>query len=181
MAILDFLLAGKRKVKVAYMNHGTEHGQEALAFITDYCAKHELELTVGSLTRDKEDRESPEEFWREERYRFLHSLPLPVVTAHHLDDVIEQWIFTALNGKPRIIPVQKNNVLRPFMATKKSELLSWCSRRQVPYVSDPSNVNLRFARNRIRHNIVPEALLVNMGLHKVLRRMVEDAYVEYKL
>ena len=62
------------------------------------------------------------------------------------------------------------------MLTKKSELVGWCQKRDVPFVQDPSNVELRYARNRIRSRIVPEALLINPGLHKTVARLVLEQY-----
>jgi tRNA(Ile)-lysidine synthase len=176
MAVLHFLSQRKTKPKVAYMHHGTTHGEDALHFVDDYCAKHELDLTVGRLSGTKMKKESPEEFWRNNRYLFLHGLPLPVVMAHHLDDCIEQWLFSSLQGKPGVMPTRNRNVMRPFMLTKKAELVGWCQKREVPFVHDPSNTELRYARNRIRSRIVPEAMLINPGLHKTVARLVLDQY-----
>jgi tRNA(Ile)-lysidine synthetase-like protein len=176
MAVVDFLRRGKRKVKLAYFDHGTDHGLEALAFLKTFSANQDLELVTGQLSRARKVKESPEEFWREERYRFLHSLPGTVVTAHHLDDVVEQWIFSSLHGKPGLIPIRNKSVLRPFLLTKKSELLDWCVRHRVPHVEDPSNASLAHTRNFIRHRLVPGAFIVNPGLHKVVAKMVRSAY-----
>lgn len=176
MAVVDFLSRGKRKPRLAYMNHGTAHAMEAETWIRRYAEQNSLELTIGKLDRERQPRESPEEFWREERYRFLHSLQLPVITAHHLDDVVEQWIFSSLHGKPGLIPTTRGNVLRPFLLTKKAEMVAWCDRYQVPYLNDPSNDDLRYMRNRIRHKLIPEALQINPGLRKVVARLVKGAY-----
>jgi tRNA(Ile)-lysidine synthase len=177
MAILDFISRHK-KPRVAYMHHGTEHGEEALGFVSRYCEAKGLELVVGRLTRDKQPKESPEEFWRLQRYQFLHGLSSAVVMAHHLDDCVEQWIFSSLHGKPGVIPVSNGNVVRPFLLTKKAEMQDWCDRHGVPYLTDPSNGDTRYARNRIRKNIVPEAMLVNPGLHKVVAKKVLEQYNE---
>ena len=176
MAVLHFLSQRKTKPKVAYMHHGTAHGEEALRFVEAYCSEHGLELTVGTLRGTKSKKESPEEFWRNHRYSFLHSLPLPVVMAHHLDDCVEQWLFSSLHGRPGVIPTMNMNVFRPFMLTKKAEFVDWCQRHGVPYLTDPSNADVRYARNRIRGRIVPEALLINPGLHKTVAKLVSEQY-----
>jgi tRNA(Ile)-lysidine synthase len=176
MAVLHFLSQRKTKPRVAYMHHGTEHGEEALRFVEAYCREHVLDLVVGTVSGTKSKRESPEEFWRTQRYSFLHGLPLPVVMAHHLDDCVEQWLFSSLHGKPGVIPVRNGNVFRPFMTTKKAVFTDWCQRHQVPYLTDPSNTDTRYARNRIRTRIVPEALLVNPGLHKTVAKLVLAQY-----
>lgn len=175
MAILSFLSShGKRDVKVAYFNHGTQFGEDAEAFIRGYCSDRGLSLTVGRIsTMDRGDK-STEEYWRDERAAFLESLEGTVVTGHNLDDVIEWYLFSTLHGQSRLIPYQRNNIIRPFLTTSKNTLESWCERHDVPYINDPGNVDEKYMRSIIRHKILPEALRVNPGLEKVVRRKIVD-------
>lgn len=173
MAVLHFLTNRARALpRVAYFNHGTAHSDGAEVFVRNYCSANHLPLIVGRVSRERVGRESPEEFWRNERYAFLHSLDLPVITAHNLNDCMETWIFSCLNGEGKLIPYRNRNVIRPFRQTPKSEFISWCTRHGVDWAEDASNTNTAYARNRIRHNILPEALLVNPGLEKVIRKKI---------
>lgn len=157
-----------RKVKLAFFHHGTENSERALHFLRDFFGT----IEVGYLDGEKSSRESPEEFWRNKRYEFLNSLDGKVVLGHHLDDAVENWIFSSLHGNPYTIPYSNKNVIRPFLLTKKSELVSWCERKGVPWIEDTSNGDVRYMRNLIRKEIVPQALRVNPGLHKVVRRKI---------
>ena len=172
MAVLDFLLNGGYAPKVAYFDHGTDHSSNARAFVLSICNDRRLDVVINRIEREQDAFESKEEYWRNERYRFFFSLKAPVITAHQLDDVIEWWIFSSLNGKPQLIPYKRNNVIRPFLMTSRKDFVDWCERHAVPYFDDPSNSDVKYMRNRIRHNIVPEALKVNPGLHKVIRKLV---------
>lgn len=175
MAILNFL--SKKSPLVLYFDHGTEHGAEAKAFVKRYCIKHGLELKLGLADRERTKDESPEEYWRNMRYSFFSNITeLPIITCHNLDDQVEQWIFSSLNGKPNLIPYcrtgQWNTVIRPFLITKKIVLEDWCKRKSVPYLTDPSNSDYRYQRSYIRHELVPRALKVNPGLHKVVKKKI---------
>lgn len=175
MAALDFVRRGKRDVRVLHFDHGTDHGREARKFVEDFCQSEKLALTVSSLIRDRRANESLEEYWRNERIRFFQEhQDAPIVTAHHLDDAVEWWIFTSLHGNPRLMSRRNadTGVVRPFLATPKSVLVSWASRKNVSHVSDPSNESRNHARNRIRHDIVPHALLINPGLHTTIRKLI---------
>jgi len=177
MAALDFLYnGGKRNVTILHFNHGTDHAYEAEEFVRAYAEEKGFLLFVGSLTREINPGESKECFWREQRYAFFDWFAsrenIPIITCHHLDDLVETWIFTSLHGTPRLIPKCRGSFVRPFLSTRKSELLAWCDRRSVPYVNDPSNLDTSYMRNYIRHVLVPKALLVNPGLHKVLRKKI---------
>lgn len=175
MAALDFMRRGKRSVHALYFDHKTAHGREARSFVEDYCKSSKIQLTVSTLTRDRSTDESLEEFWRNERIRFFKEMSdAPVVTGHHLDDAVEWWIFTSLHGNPRLMGVRNldTNVVRPFLATPKEELIEWCKKKGVPHIQDPSNESRNYARNKIRHDIMPHALSVNPGLRTTVRNMM---------
>jgi len=175
MAALNFLLRGKREVTVAHFNHGTEHGGHAEAFITEFCDSHSLSLVVGRVSSRKKKSESQEAFWRRERYAFFDSLGVtPIVTCHHLDDVVETWIMTSLHGQSRVIPPVRGRFLRPFLLTRKADLRKWAVKHMVLHIHDLSNDDTKYMRNLVRHKIVPEALVVNPGLHRVVARRVRE-------
>lgn len=171
MAILDFLIKGRYNPHVLYFNHNTDHGKEAEEFITDYCKEKGLKLTVGRT--DLKPTSNKEKIWSDLRYEFFSKFDFPVMTCHHLDDVVETYIFTMIRGFQSVIPYQKGNVIRPFLLNEKSEFENWCKRKNVPFIQDESNFSVEYSRNRIRHNIVPEALKVNPGLKTVVKKMIK--------
>ena len=178
MAALDFL-SRKREVFALHYNHGTDHASEAQKIVEHFCEKRDIHLLVSSLQDEVPSGMSKEDFWRKSRYDFFETVgmtpvyrEIPVITCHHLDDLIETWLFTSIHGEPRLIPTKRGRYLRPFLSTRKSIFEDWCDRKDVPYINDPSNADLSFMRNFIRHELVPKALRVNPGLPKVLRKKV---------
>jgi len=175
MAALDFLSKNK-DVLVLHYNHGTPHANQAEAIVSQYCEKNSIPLVVDDLKEAIPAGVSKEDFWRKHRYDFFEreSGDLHVVTCHHLDDAVETWLFTSMHGSPRLIPTQRGRYLRPFLGTRKVVFEEWCDRKSVHYIIDPSNTDLSFMRNYIRHEIVPRALRVNPGLPKVLRKKIKN-------
>lgn len=171
MAVVDFL-SRKHDVTIAHFNHGTQHGKKAAEFVANYCTENNIPMIYGSLRWEKGTKESQEEYWRRERYDFLKDLG-PVITCHHLDDCAETYIWSALNGTPKVIPLTRNNVLRPFLTTRKQDLVYWCESHNVPWIEDESNKNSRYTRNYIRNELMPHALRVNPGLHTLVKKIVE--------
>lgn len=172
MALLGFFAGSKRRVTALHFNHATSHSDEAERFVTSFCENNSIQLEVGRLSGSKGRQVSPEEFWRNERYKFFHSFESTVLTGHNLDDCIETWIFTSLHGEPRIIPYRNRNVIRPFRLTQKSDMKAFCQSRSIPWIEDPSNQSLKYSRNRIRHEIVPQAMIINPGIAKVIRKKI---------
>ena len=178
MVFVDFLLKGNRKVDLAYFNHDTGHSREAERFVKQYAAKNNLILTVGRVRGSKGSR-SLEEFWRDERYEFLESLGSNyIITCHHLDDVVETWLFTSFHGESKLIPHKRGNkIYRPFLMTEKSSILNYANRKAIDWIEDPSNrMTKNIMRNHIRHNVLPQVLKVNPGIRKTIRKKLIEIY-----
>ena len=171
MAVVDFLKR-KHDVTIAYFNHRTNHGEEASKFVSSYCSDNNIPMIYGSPRTERGEKESMEEYWRNERYRFLSELG-PVITCHHLDDCVETYIWSCLHGNPKVIPLTRKNVLRPFLTTRKDEFASWCLRHEVSWIEDESNQDTKYTRNYIRNEMMPHALHVNPGLHTLVKKIVE--------
>ncbi len=172
MAILHFLVKGRYNPHVIYFNHNTEHGNLAEKFITEYCSNNNLNLFVGRT--ELKPTSNKEKIWSDLRYEFFSKFDFPIMTCHHLDDCVETYIFSCLRGFQSVIPYSKGNVIRPFLLNEKSVFEKWCKQKMVPFIQDESNDCLDYSRNRIRHQIVPESLLVNPGLKTVVKKMINN-------
>jgi tRNA(Ile)-lysidine synthase len=133
-----------------------------------------ISLEIGKISQEMPKKGSPEEFWRTERYNFLEQFNLPIATAHNLNDCVETWLFSSIRGLPKIIPYRRNQIFRPFLMVSKSEIKKWAFKWNVPYVYDPSNEDIDYTRNLIRHELMPSVLKVNPGIENMLRRMIRD-------
>ena len=171
MAALDFLRRN-HEVTVCYFDHGTDHSRRAFDFLVEYTAQQSLPLMHSKILRDKHKDESWEEFWRNQRYQFLHKLRGPVVTAHHLDDCVETWVMSSMHGTGKWIPYRRDNVVRPFRLNRKRELELWANLKSVPHIEDDSNRDTCYTRNYVRHEMMPHVLRVNPGIHKTIRKKV---------
>ena len=91
-------------------------------------------------------------------------------TGHHLDDQAETVLFRlakgsgldGLAGMRREVKYNDNlTIVRPFLDVPKSELIAYCHAHNLPYIEDPTNQNLTYARNRLRQSA---AVLAREGL-----------------
>ena len=101
MAALDFLRRN-HTVSAAYFDHGSDNSKDALAFVQRYCDTEHIPLVIGTVNKERGRNESVEAYWRDQRYGFLDALSATVVTAHHLDDAVETWVWGSLNGQPKL-------------------------------------------------------------------------------
>lgn len=175
MVLVDFLRKfPKYQFKLLYFNHGTEHGADAEEFLREYSRISEIPLEVGRISENRPKNKSKEEFWRDERYKFLGSFNLPIATAHNLSDCVETWLFSSIRGVPKIIPYARNHVFRPFLMVSKGEIIEWANRNDVKFIQDPSNSSTEYTRNLIRTDLMPHVLKVNPGIENMLRKMIKS-------
>lgn len=171
MVALDFLRRN-HTVSAVFFDHNTSTSSKAKEFVTDYCHNNDIHLVHGCITRGKNKSESWEEYWRIQRYEFFDQLDLPVITAHHLDDAVETWIWSSLHGNPKLPMVYKNNCIRPFLTTPKTNLVKWATNKSVPWIEDKTNLDTEFTRNFIRHHMMDCVLNVNPGIRKTIQKKV---------
>jgi len=154
--------------------------------VRGYCAKIGVHLIVEELKAEKVSANlSPEERMREARYRFLDRAAKAqscdyILTGHHADDQAETVLQRVLSGTGLRglagIPEARDNVLRPFLSVRKSDLLDYCEEQGIPFSEDPTNFSLKIPRNFIRHRLLPlvEARL-NPEVSEALCRLSEWA------
>lgn len=100
-----------------------------------------------------------------------------LATAHHKNDVLETLLLnltrgTGLAGLHGILPRQ-NQIVRPLLFATRDQLASFVNEAGLLYREDSSNANDKYARNRIRHHVVPILNDLNPGLWQTLPRTVE--------
>ena len=136
----------------------------------DEAAAHDLAASLGlpffslRLTGGPPGGESIEQWAREARYAALEDLRREegwdwVATAHSLDDQAETVLLriargTGLAGLAGILPVA-GRLVRPVLGFRGEELREAAAACGLAYLEDASNRDLRFLRNRIRHQVLP--------------------------
>jgi tRNA(Ile)-lysidine synthase len=121
---------------------------------------------------------------RDARYAFLEEVRARVsarwiLTAHHADDQAETVLFRIARGTGvaglRGIPVRRGALLRPLLSVWREELTEYAVAHDLAYRVDPTNTDPRFARNLIRHRIVPALVDVAPGARRSLVRLARVA------
>lgn len=174
MVALEFLRKN-HDVTVLHFNHGNGYSLHEEQFVGEHCLLNNIKCIHGTIeTAKTPSGMSQEEHWRNERYRFFEDKcqGRPVVTAHHLDDCVETWVWSSLHGYGRIVPYRNGNVIRPFRLNRKRDIELWAASQNITFIQDDSNGDLRYTRNYIRHQMMPHVLKVNPGIYKTVKKKV---------
>ena len=62
---------------------------------------------------------------------------------------------SGLAGLAGILPVTAEGLIRPLLGVTRGEVETFLRERGIPWREDASNREPRFARNRIRHELLP--------------------------
>jgi tRNA(Ile)-lysidine synthase len=129
-------------------------------------------------------RPASEAVARDMRYEFLHEAAArvaadAVLTGHHADDQAETLLFRIVRGTglPGLvgIPARRGILVRPLLPFTRHEIVRYARRVRLGWREDPTNRDLRYARNHIRHVVLPALEAVRPGAAAGLARLASLA------
>jgi len=213
VALLDLLvrLAGEVpfRVTVCHLNHGLR-GEEAdrdEAFTRALAERYGLPFAcrrADAAAFAKENRCSVEEAGRELRYEFFREQAGEagpngkIATAHTLSDSMETVLLNLCRGAGvrglRGIPPVRGRIIRPLSACTRREVEDYCRERGLSFVTDSTNLDPAYSRNRLRLAVIPQLEQLNPNLPaafaglmarmdsqwEMTRQMAEDAKAKHR-
>lgn len=102
---------------------------------------------------------------REARYRLFVELMKAngidyTATAHHKNDNAETIIMNFLRGSGIKglcgIPYKRGRIIRPLLDVSRAEIEAFCREHDILYVTDETNLENKYTRNKIRNILIPE-------------------------
>ena len=155
--------------EVAHCNFNLR-GKESDAdekFVTELVEKSRIKLhvtifdTIGYVDTNKVNVQVAA---RELRYTWFAEIMrdsnIPtLVTGHHADDNLETFIInlsrgTGIDGLTGI-PSKTDTISRPLLAFSRVQILDYAKSENLKWVEDKSNADVKYLRNKIRHEILP--------------------------
>ena len=168
-ALLYVLLSLKEKydleIACCHINHqlrGT--ADRDMNFCKDLCEKLGAAFfckTVDIKTGAKNAGMSEELYARNIRYEFFESLGYDkIATAHNKNDVAETLVFNFMRGASTSglsgIPYVRGNIVRPMLDIKKADILEFCEKNDYDFVTDETNFETIYSRNKVRLDLIPK-------------------------
>jgi tRNA(Ile)-lysidine synthase len=184
-------------LEVAHYNHRWrgEESEGDERFVRELAAKLNLRLHVAR-TSDADiagNREgNQEQIARRARQAFFKSViensgkesGIRIATGHTRDDQAETVLLRLLRGSglaglAGILPVTAADIVRPLLDVTRAEILQYLRERNIPWREDSSNRDLKFARNRVRHELLPQLTATwNPHLTDALAHLADLSYEE---
>lgn len=199
MALASLLKAGGYQFDIAHCNFKLrgEESEEDERFCRQFAKTMGVTCHVvhfGTEAFAKEHKLSIQVAARQLRYGWLKELREKegydcILTAHHADDSIETFFLNLLRGSGakglQGIPLRQGDIVRPLLFAFKNEIVNYAQAQGLAYRTDSSNAQLKYKRNVIRHQVIPNLKELNPAfgdtmLHN-MERLRESAEIAREL
>lgn len=166
VALLHALQVLGYPVRAFHLNHclrGAESERDEV-FCRTLCARMGVELTVERVdvaAAAREQGTGVEETARRIRYARLQDAAQggKIATAHTADDNLETVLFHLVRGTgPKGlagIPPVRGQIIRPLLRVERTQVEQYLTSLGQDYVTDSTNADDAYTRNRIRHTVIP--------------------------
>ena len=93
-----------------------------------------------------------------------------IATAHHQNDLMETMLYNLSKGTGIAglhgIQARVGKIVRPMLTITKVEIVAFASKNDLQYREDNSNKSTKYARNKIRLEVIPKLKELNPALEK---------------
>ena len=206
MTLLHSLLSLREctslRLHVAHVNHNFRgEADEDARFVAAAATALGLPSTVKKADPIAYQKQlnisSFEEAAREVRYNVLAEVSketgaAAIALGHNADDLAETVLMHiirgsgihGLRGMAELSPWRSRDgdvatvLFRPLLGITRRDTEAYCRRHQISFREDPSNLLLRFTRNRVRHELMPILERYNPRVKEALVRLAHSASLE---
>lgn len=175
VALLRLLLSLGYTCEAAHCNFHlrADESDRDEAFVRQFCKEQKIPLHVMDFDTHayaRNQKVSIEMAARELRYRWFEELSktyryTAIAVAHHQDDSVETMLLnlirgSGINGLLGIRP-KNGKVVRPLLCISRNEVVDYLSQLGQAYVTDSTNLQDEYLRNKIRLTLLPMMQEIN--------------------
>lgn len=154
-------------LQAVHVHHGLRsEADDWVDHCKQYCARLGIPLRILWVEGRGQRGDSPEAAARRARYGALRPLvdtQTCLLSAHHQDDQAETLCLQLLRGAgpnglaamPFVTVFGGGYHARPLLEFCRHELAQYANERGLPWIQDPSNEQVQFDRNFLRHRLFP--------------------------
>ncbi|MYM37978.1 tRNA lysidine(34) synthetase TilS [Duganella qianjiadongensis] len=184
-----------------HIHHGLSPNADSwLAHCEQACAALGVAFEAQRVQLTDQGKTGTEAAARKVRYAALgglcarHGVRL-LLTAHHLDDQAETVLLQLLRGSgtaglsgmdaanaaPELLANPELVMARPLLPVSRKQLDAYVATQQISHIHDESNDDARFARNALRHKVMPALAAAFPGFQERFARSAQHAQSAQRL
>jgi len=173
------------KIEAVYVNHGlSEYADEWQGFCQSLCEELDVAFKAVHVEIHQRSRTSLEAQAREVRYQALDENCISgsvILLGQHLNDQLETFLLRLKRGSglqglasmPQTRLLASGRVcFRPLINITREQIEQFASEFAITHITDDSNVDERFERNFLRHQVLPILTERFQGFEKSASRSI---------
>lgn len=187
--LLDLQSKWRWHLAIAHCDHGWSGDGEIAAHVKSVAKTWDIPFYLCSTSTTIPETEAAARQWR---YKSLTALAVEkefsiLVTGHTQTDRAETLLYNLVRGSGaagmgaltwRRSLTPQLTLVRPLLETTRAETGIFCKQFSLPIYEDQYNQNLKFARNRLRHNVFPQLATINPRAEKHLAHTADILHRE---
>jgi tRNA(Ile)-lysidine synthase len=185
VCLLDVARRLEARVSALHVNYGLRAGADSdEAFVRELCSRLGVPLHVERV--DLPEGGNLQERAREARYALAESLAdADYAAAHTASDQAETVLYrlAVSPGSRALLGMEprRGRLVRPLLYVTREEVRDYLRARGLDWREDPSNADRRFARARVRHDLLEALRTVGPAAERTIaetaRQLREEAEV----
>src|SRR5688572_8979123 len=174
----------QQRITVAHYDHALRNSSAGDAlWLRGLCNAWSVELHSARATTPPRNEADA----RTQRYHFLQRIAddvgaARILTAHHANDQAETVLFRILRGTGSAglagIAQRRGNIVRPLLPFTRDEIVDYARAHRLHWREDDTNRDVRYARNRVRRDVLPLLERIAPGITRRIAALASDAAAE---
>jgi tRNA(Ile)-lysidine synthase len=162
-------VAGPDAVTALHVNYGLrDDSEDDERHCAELCEELAIELAI-ERPRRPEGPGNLQAWARDSRYAAAAALAetrdATIVTGHTADDQVETILYRLASSPSRraLLGMRPHDgrLARPLLGFTRAEVTAYCEQRGLRWREDSSNAASAYARNRVRHGLLPELAAIH--------------------
>lgn len=182
-------------LSAAHLDHGLRPSSaEEAALCRSFCQRLGIVCRHHTLPSSSVPQTGIEDKFRKSRYTFFARAAREaeadwIATGHNGNDLAEDVLMRLIRGAGwpglsgmRAVDAQRR-LLRPLLCVSRGDIEAFLASLEVSWITDESNADTSYFRNRVRHTILPLLLRENPGFLDSVAGLwrlgrIDEAYFE---
>ena len=189
VSLLRILSSLKFNVVAVHVHHNVRKESDGELEFCRNLAK-DLEIPFKYIILNfSEDEKKTQNIYREKRFQFFREIyeevgASGIFLGQHFDDQVENAVASFFKRKSVLSlkamdfcsELNEMNVYRPLLNVRKNEILEMTKKHEINYVTDNSNFEEVYERNKLRLTLMPLAeKIFGNGIYKTLEELISSS------
>lgn len=176
MAVVEFLSRTNRDITILHVDFKDEDSKDRVNYIKTASRIYKTRIDVVKPLTIKGPNEYPDHYKNREILTACRKYsPKLVIMASTLEDVVIQYLHSAIKCTPKLLPYRTHNIIRPYINTHPDEIEHWIKTKKVGYFEGISK-KIPNQLDFIHKHVLDNCIKINPDIYEHILNAVNDDF-----